>query len=73
MRFHHILDIIQTLVLDLVPLRQHIDLLRSHVDKDVVSDFEGVKVGMRLGPSSLEILAAYKTGIDVDIREADRA
>lgn len=68
MRVDHILDILQTLVLYFVSLRQDINLFCADIDEDVVSDFKRVEIRMRLGASALEVFAADKTSVHVYVR-----
>ena len=67
LRINNELDIFQTLVLDLIAIRQNIDLLGVHVDEDMVTDVESVEVGLRFWASTLVVGTAYQTGVDVDI------
>jgi len=46
LRINDILDIFQTLVVDFVSFRQNVDPLRLHVDEDMVTDFQSMKVGV---------------------------
>lgn len=64
---NHILDILQALVIDFVSFGQNIDLLRANVDEDVVPNFKGVKIGMRFRTPALEVFAADKTCVHIDI------
>ncbi|KUI71225.1 hypothetical protein VM1G_11746 [Cytospora mali] len=72
-RVRHVLDVVQALARDLVPLRQHVHLLRLHVDEHVVAVLQRVEVGVGFGPPALEVLAAHEARVDVDVGERDGA
>ncbi|KUI52661.1 hypothetical protein VP1G_10498 [Cytospora mali] len=69
----HVLDVVQALARDLVALRQHVHLLRLHVDEHMVAVLQRVEVGMGFGPPTLEVLAAHEARVDVDVGERDGA
>ena len=62
-------DIIESVALHLVALRQHIDLLSFHVDVDVMTHFQRVKVCGCLVTSSCKIFSTNEAGIHVDVTQ----
>ncbi|KAI6767214.1 hypothetical protein HG531_011574 [Fusarium graminearum] len=68
-RIRDIFDILERAALHLVTFREDVDALGLEVDVDVVVLVERVKVGVRLGTATLEVLATDQTCVDIDVGE----
>ena len=67
------LDVVEGGVVDLVVVREAVDLARLEVDEHVVVAVERVDACGRPHPAPLEVLAADHARVDVRRRQRDRA
>ena len=67
------LDVVEGGVVDLVVVREAVDLARLEVDEHVVVAVERVDACGRPHPAPLEVLAADHARVDVRRRQCDRA
>ena len=63
----HVLDVTQRRVDDLVAVGQAVDTPVAQVHVDVVRLLQRVRVGLRVLPAPLEILAANQARVDVEV------
>lgn len=68
-RVEHVLDVVERRVDDLIVVGQTVELERVQVDEYVMVDFDAVSVRVRFETTTLKVLAAYETGVNVVVRE----